>query len=140
MLAGDSQRTSTGVIVGTPSYMAPEQAAGRTRTVGPLSDVYSLGAILYEMLTGRPPFREETPLDTLVQVLEGEPASPRQLNPKVPHELELVCLKCLAKDANERYATAAELAEDLEWFTRGEAIRARPHTFAQRLGRWLRQE
>jgi eukaryotic-like serine/threonine-protein kinase len=139
LLEADSHMTHSGVIIGTPSYMAPEQAAGHHAVVGPRSDVYSLGAILYEMLTGRPPFQEETPLDTLVQVLEGEPASLRQLNPKVPHELELVCLKCLAKDVTERY-TAAELAEDLDRFTRGEAIRARPHSFAQRLARWLRQE
>src|SRR5439155_5291998 len=110
LLEADSHVTRSGVIIGTPSYMAPEQAAGHHAVVGPRSDIYSLGAILYEMLTGQPPFREETPLDTLVQVLEGEPASPRQLNQKVPHKLELVCLKCLAKDANERYATAAELA------------------------------
>jgi eukaryotic-like serine/threonine-protein kinase len=140
LLEADSHMTHSGVIIGTPSYMAPEQAAGHHAVVGPRSDVYSLGAILYEMLTGRPPFREETPLDTLVQVLEGEPAALRQLNPKVPHELELMCLKCLAKDANERYTTAAELADDLERFTRGEAIRARPQSVGQRLARWLRQE
>jgi serine/threonine protein kinase len=139
-LAGDSQRTRTGVIVGTPSYMAPEQAAGKGGHVGPLSDVYSLGAILYEMLTGRPPFRESTPLDTLVQVLEGEPRPPSELNREVPHDLELICLRCLEKDAARRYPSAAALAQDLERFLTGEAVEARDVGLGRRLLRWSRRE
>jgi serine/threonine-protein kinase len=140
MIAGDSQRTNTGVIVGTPSYMAPEQASGKSGRVGPLSDVYSLGAILYETLTGRPPFQEPTPLDTLVQVLETEPVPPRQLNHAIPIDLELICLRCLEKDPLLRYNSAAGLGQDLQRFLQGEAIEARPASLAQRLGRWARRE
>jgi tRNA A-37 threonylcarbamoyl transferase component Bud32 len=140
MLETGGNATSTGMIVGTPSYMAPEQAAGRNREVGPLSDVYSLGAILYEMLTGRPPFSEPTPFDTLVQVLEGEPELPRALNPRVPRALELICLKALAKSPERRYQSAAEFADDLRCFLCGEPVRARPQDLRQRLVRWARQE
>ena len=132
-------QTMTGVVLGTPSYMSPEQAAGK-KEVGPLSDVYSLGAILYEMLTGRPPFQEETALDTLVQVVEGEPLLPRHLNPRVPAALEWVCLKCLEKDPARRYSTALALAEDLERYLDGEPVEARPATAGQRLLRWSRRE
>ncbi len=140
MVASDNQRTNTGVIVGTPSYMSPEQAAAKSGRVGPLSDVYSLGAILYETLTGRPPFQEATPLDTLVQVLETEPAPLRQLNPAIPVDLELICLRCLEKDPAQRYASAAALAQDLQRFLQGEAIEARPASTGQRLSRWARRE
>jgi serine/threonine-protein kinase len=140
MLEGRSDLTCTGAIVGTPSYMAPEQAAGHNLEVGPLSDVYSLGAILYEMLTGRPPFREATPFDTLVQVIESEPTLPHELNAKVPRELELVCLKALDKKPELRYASASALADDIERFLRGETVHARPQDIRQRLMRWARQE
>ncbi len=141
LTSGDSQRTGTGVIVGTPSYMAPEQAAaGRSRTVGPCSDVYSLGAILYETLTRRPPFSEATPLDTLVQVLESEPTPPRQLQSAVPADLEMICLRCLEKEPDKRYPSAAALAQDLQRFLKGETVEAKPASAGQRLQRWARRE
>ncbi len=134
------QSTATGVIVGTPSYMAPEQACGDSGLVGPASDVYSLGAILYELLTGRPPFREETPLDTVMKVLSAEPPLPRALNRKVPRDLELVCLKCLARDPGDRYPSAAALAEELGRFLKGDPIQVRPPSVFDRLKRWGRRE
>jgi serine/threonine-protein kinase len=139
LLEGGSHLTKSGAILGTPSYMPPEQAAGG-QGVGPRSDVYSLGAILYELLTGRPPFREATPLDTLVQVLEGEPTLPRRLNPRLSRELELICLKCLEKAPERRYSSADALADDLERFLRGEAVEARPQGVWQHVTRWARRE
>jgi len=140
VLEADSGITATGSILGTPSYMAPEQAAGRVADVGPLSDVYSLGAILYELITGRPPFQEKSALDTLVQVLEGEPQSPSRLNPSVPKALESICLKCLSKDPGDRYPSAEALAEDLERFLDGDAVAAQPLGPRRRVEHWLRRE
>jgi WD40 repeat protein len=137
-VAGDTQFTRTGAIVGTPSYMPPEQArAEKVLTTG--VDVYSLGAILYELLTGSPPFRAQSPLDTVLQVLEREPESPRKANPRIDRDLETICLKCLEKDPQRRYDSAAALANDLERWLNGEAIRARPSTAVERFVKWARR-
>jgi hypothetical protein len=135
-IAGGSDLTGTGQILGTPGYMPPEQAMARHAEIGPASDVYALGAILYELLTGRPPFRAESPMDTLVQVLETDPIRPRILNRGVPRDLETVCLKCLEKDTRRRYGSAQELANDLERFVHGEPILARAVSRPERLWRW----
>jgi serine/threonine protein kinase len=137
---GDSAATRTGAILGTPSYMSPEQASGRNSLVGVRSDVYSLGAVLYEMLSGRPPFREANPLDTLVQVLEGEPTLLRRLVANIPRELELICFKCLEKDPDRRYSSAAELAADLSRYLRGEAVEAQAGGVYQVMRRWVRRQ
>lgn len=135
----DSDLTRTGQVLGTPSFMPPEQAAGRLDVVGPVADVYSLGAILYTLLAGRPPFQSANVLDTLKQVVEREPVSPRQLNPAASRDLETICLKCLEKSVARRYATAGELAAELRRFLNDEPIHARPISRTARFWKWCRR-
>jgi serine/threonine-protein kinase len=139
-LEGEAGATQSGVPVGTPSYMAPEQARGDTHAMGPAADVYALGAILYELLTGRPPFHAESAAETVLQVLYHEPVPPSRLNPRVPRDLETICLKCLEKDPARRYATAAALADDLRRLQEGRPIKARPLSLGARLWRWCRRK
>ncbi len=134
-----SNLTDAGQVLGTPNYMSPEQAAGETSIIGPAADIYSLGAVLYTMLTGRPPF-ECHRIDILAQLMEHEPIMPRRLNLRIPPDLETICLKCLAKQPYKRYASAADLAADLNRFLANQPIRAKAACLAARASRWIRRQ
>src|SRR5262249_19611989 len=126
IIGAGNLRTQTGQLLGTASYMAPEQAASRHDAIGATTDVYALGAILYERITGRPPFQAQSVLETLRQVESDEPVAPSRLQPKLPSDLETIVLKCLNKEPAQRYASALALGEDLHRFLEGRAIAARP--------------
>ena len=138
-LEADEGQTHTGQIMGTPSYMAPEQARGDTKLAGPPADIYALGAMLYEMLTGRPPFKGVSAMDTVKQVLEQEPVSPSRVQYHVPRDLETICMKCLQKEPRKRYATAKEMADDLNRYLRGEPIKARRTPPIERAVKWAKR-
>jgi WD40 repeat protein len=136
-VGGPEGQTRSGAILGTPSYMAPEQALGRAGEIGPHTDVYALGAILYEMLTGRPPIRGETPMDTMMLSVSQEPVAPTQLQPKVPRDLDLICMKCLSKEPRKRLTSAAQLATELRHYLKGEPLQfTRPVGRLERTWRW----
>ncbi len=138
-LGSDTDHTATGEVVGTPNYMAPEQAAGRSNTSGPACDQYALGAILYETLTGRPPFQSNTVLETLRMVVMDDPEPPRQIRAEIPRDLEAICLRCLEKKPAHRYVTSEALADDLRRFLTGVPVTARPLSLAARVVKWARR-
>ncbi|HEV3436820.1 MAG TPA: serine/threonine-protein kinase, partial [Gemmata sp.] len=138
-LGGEAGLTRTGLALGTPSYMAPEQARGRIDALGPAVDIYALGAILYELLTGRPPFRAETASETVYQLLTQDPVPPSRLNGNVPRDLETVCLQCLQKEPKRRYTSSAALADDLTRYLLGQVVAARPVGQLERAGKWIRR-
>jgi WD40 repeat protein/tRNA A-37 threonylcarbamoyl transferase component Bud32 len=135
-LENESGLTQSGSVMGTPSYMPPEQASGNVADVGQLADVYSMGAMLYCLLTGRPPFQAATPVDTLMQVMTAEPVSPRRLNSQVPLDLATICLKCLEKSSSRRYSSASDFAAELQRYLQGESIQARPISMPAKAWRW----
>ena len=137
---GDSDLTATGQILGTPGYMPPEQASGKVDAITESADVYSLGAILYALLTSRPPFQADNALDTLMQVLDREPIPPRQLNSKVPQDLDTICLTCIEKDPHRRYPSSKSLVAELLRFVSGEPIKARPISHTARAWRWCKRK
>jgi eukaryotic-like serine/threonine-protein kinase len=138
-LEADEGQTHTGQIMGTPSYMAPEQARGDTKLAGPPADIYALGAMLYEMLTGRPPFKGVSAMDTVKQVIEQDPVSPSRVQYHVPRDLETICMKCLQKEPRKRYATAKDMADDLSRYLRGEPIKARRTPPIERAVKWTKR-
>lgn len=138
-LHGSANQTESGMIMGTPSYMAPEQAEGKSNEVGPAADIYALGAILYELLTGRPPFTAESPVETVLLMFQTEPVAPSRLQPKIPRNLETICLKCLRKEPHRRYATALDVAEDLRRFLADEPILAHPAGWPEKTWKWMRR-
>jgi serine/threonine protein kinase/tetratricopeptide (TPR) repeat protein len=139
VLDSEGKQSVSAAFLGTPSYMAPEQAVGNSRTLDRRADIYALGAILYELLTGQPPFQAASMLETLAQVRSEEPVSPARIKSAVPRDLETICLKCLTKNPDRRYATALELAEDLRRFIASEPIQARPANFIQRTSKWIKR-